>query len=184
MAKLSIKRCENRWRKGVFYNTVAVNDCELHEWFVQYTEEARWLCEAFELYDNKETEIVWVCIGQIDVGVRSYVPLLVCSDDVDLSCTVLMAEQLAEDEQIIWQRFGWLQGDVEEQNPDDIEWINDIPPLIFSRDNFIETFSQLRTAVINGIIESASIPEKFIDLPNIEFPATKELWELEDFSYL
>lgn len=40
-------------------------------------------------------------------GTSTLVPLLVCSDDMDFNCTVLMAEQIVEGDTLRWQRFGW-----------------------------------------------------------------------------
>lgn len=185
MDKLAITKCQNRWRHDVFYDTVTVNGEPLFEWFGQYNDEAKSLCEAFDLMNNSETETVWICLGQVQIGVCSYVPLLACPDDMDFSCTILMAEQISQNEEIVWHRFGWwVTGDIEQQNADMVEWIDNIPPLNFSRENFINTFSKFRDITIESIIANASVPEKFVELPNIEFPATKELWELEDFSYL
>lgn len=39
-------------------------------------------------------------------GTSTLVPLLVCSDDMDFDCTVLMVEQVVADAVITWERFG------------------------------------------------------------------------------
>ncbi|MBU6956919.1 hypothetical protein KRR23_04065 [Pseudomonas sp. CVAP len=40
-------------------------------------------------------------------GSSTLVPLLVCSDDMDFYCTVLMVEQVIEGDTVHWRRFGW-----------------------------------------------------------------------------
>src|SRR5262245_47469316 len=42
-----------------------------------------------------------------DVGCTGYAPVLICPDDLDLSCSVVMAEVIAEPEVIRWDRLGY-----------------------------------------------------------------------------
>jgi hypothetical protein len=40
------------------------------------------------------------------VGCTGYAPIFICPDDLDLSCSVLMAEVVAEPDAVRWDRFG------------------------------------------------------------------------------
>lgn len=42
-----------------------------------------------------------------DVGCSGYAPVLICPDDLDLCCSVVMAEVVAEAEVIRWDRLGY-----------------------------------------------------------------------------
>jgi hypothetical protein len=41
-----------------------------------------------------------------DVGCTGYAPVLICPDDLDLGCSVVMAEVVAEPTVIRWDRLG------------------------------------------------------------------------------
>ncbi|MFX9532959.1 hypothetical protein ABTO68_20405, partial [Acinetobacter baumannii] len=38
-------------------------------------------------------------------AVSTVVPILICSDDLDLACSVIMVEQVVSADQVIWARF-------------------------------------------------------------------------------
>ena len=68
-------------------------------------------------------------------GSSTIVPLLVCSDDMDLNCTVLVAEQLVQGGTISWLRFGWsISGGLEVGAQ--TRWISGTPPVEFALDDF------------------------------------------------
>lgn len=68
-------------------------------------------------------------------GSSTIVPLLVCSDDMDLDCTVLVAEELVQGGTISWLRFGWsISGGLEVGAQ--TRWISGTPPVEFALDDF------------------------------------------------
>lgn len=68
-------------------------------------------------------------------GSSTVVPLLVCSDDMDFDCTVLVAEQVVKGDTIIWRRFGWsLSGGLEVGIQ--TRWITDSQPVEFVLEDF------------------------------------------------
>lgn len=68
-------------------------------------------------------------------GSSTVVPLLVCSDDMDFDCTVLVAEQVVIGDTIIWRRFGWsLSGGLEVGIQ--TRWITDSQPVEFVLEDF------------------------------------------------
>jgi hypothetical protein len=55
----------------------------------------------------------WPCtrtrIEEVQENVSVIVPLLVCPDDVDFGCTVVVAEQETKNSITTWRRFGFAQ---------------------------------------------------------------------------
>lgn len=69
-------------------------------------------------------------------------PILMCPDDCDLSCTVIVAEVETTNDQIKWNRIG-----IDKNNPMEvidkykfletgIEWLDDIPVMTFSKEDY------------------------------------------------
>ena len=70
------------------------------------------------------------------VGYTGYAPVLICPDDLDLSCSVVMAEVVAEADVIRWDRLGYDAtpgGAVGSQ----IRWEPGWGPYRFSRSRYI-----------------------------------------------
>lgn len=57
-------------------------------------------------HDDADRAVPW---GRIlpDVGCTGYAPVLICPDDLDLVCSVVMAEVVAEPAVIQWDRIGY-----------------------------------------------------------------------------
>ena len=63
------------------------------------------------LMDEDELTIAWnlltpVQMHSADPSISTVVPLLICPDDMDLSCTVIVVEQTVDPENVTWKRFG------------------------------------------------------------------------------
>lgn len=58
------------------------------------------------LIDDDEMKTAWRRIFPSDVGLTTIVPLLICPDDVDLTCSVIVVEQEISDDFVYWNRFG------------------------------------------------------------------------------
>jgi hypothetical protein len=56
-------------------------------------------------HDQTNVAIPWQRILP-DVGCTGYAPILICPDDLDLRCNVIMVEVVAEPEIIRWDRLG------------------------------------------------------------------------------
>lgn len=172
MNRLSIIKVRDELASEVTYSGLAIDGIKLDEWLSGFVDELNsqpsimtikglWLSLVLDLYSD--TKIVWQYLGQLCDGAVSYVPLLVCPDDVDLSCLVVATEQYVLDNSIVWKRFGFVLGAVEEQNQDAIEWFVAVPELIFSRENFIEVFTKL----LEEFVEAYKHQGEFLD---INFP--------------
>jgi hypothetical protein len=59
------------------------------------------------LIDDNEMQTAWYRITPSDVGLTTIVPVLICDQDVNLSCVVLVVEQEVSDDFIHWNRVGF-----------------------------------------------------------------------------
>lgn len=173
MNKLSLKNRQNKWRPEVFYDDIRIDGLYFDEWFAQFECQLGSLLSAFDLLRENDTQKVWFYLGQLQDNDRYFVPVLACPDDLDLLCSVVVAEQMVEQNCVKWLRFGFLLDNLEKQDANDIQWLTNIPPLIFDKDNFIAVFSEFLTVIKNRNLEDG------IQL-NIKLPADrpKEDWEL------
>lgn len=57
------------------------------------------------LSDDVEAKTAWKLLDPANKG-STVVPLLVCPDDRDLSCTVVVVEQVTDADHVVWKRFG------------------------------------------------------------------------------
>lgn len=96
------------------------------------------------LIDDDEQKLAWDRIESVDAGVSTVIPLLVCGDDVDLKCTVIVAEQVASEEDVTWQRFGFSRTAGRETGIS-TAWIREIPPVTFSRAEFLAALATFKS---------------------------------------
>ena len=98
------------------------------------------------LGDEQERKAVWERIIPAP-NATAYSPLLMCPDDLDFSCTLLIAETVAQEHKIIWQRFGWDQTswrDLPTKVGTSVNWIENLGPLIFHREEYIKAIFRFR----------------------------------------
>jgi hypothetical protein len=64
------------------------------------------------LIDDEEDKLSKSRIRPEKAGTSTIVPILVCSDDMDLRCTVIVVEQVIGSDYVEWKRFGlsWSTG--------------------------------------------------------------------------
>jgi len=95
------------------------------------------------LSDDDDTYLVWDRTYSTAPGWEALVPLLVCSDDLDLTCTVIVAEQHADEHHVHWRRFGLLRELITLQCPA-VDWYDSIPSLTFERSRFESVLDAFR----------------------------------------
>lgn len=171
MNKLSMINVQEKSQPEAFRSELMVDGIKINEWLSEFTDKdiqlqgldikELGLSLALDLYSD--TKIVWYYLGQLHSGSVSYVPLLVCPDDNDLCCTVIVTEQCVTDDIVQWKRFGLLKGLSQSQDPDTIDWFMTIPELTFARDNFTNVFSQFK----KDFTEAYRHQGEFLD---IDFP--------------
>ena len=97
-----------------------------------------------DLYDARERSVVWSRI-QPETPSRVILPVLMCSDDLDFSCTVVVADMTYDKETVTWHGLGF--GTMEfDQPPSAIAptgWFPGLGPFSFSRADYdccVESF--------------------------------------------
>lgn len=108
----------------------------------------------YELYPNEEllglvpVIVEWLSFEEEKRLVRSryhssekmqILPVLMCPDDCDLYCTLIVAEVMLEDEEIIWNRIGIditnLTNSIEEVGKE-VQWLELMPALRFKKTDY------------------------------------------------
>lgn len=87
------------------------------------------------LVNSKEQEYVWAntlsCKNETTI-----LPILVCPDDLDFSCTVIVCEVKYTDTSVQWMRIGKDMTGFPNYIGKDIEWFQNLPSLHFSRQQY------------------------------------------------
>ncbi|WP_019639177.1 hypothetical protein [Paenibacillus fonticola] len=70
-------------------------------------------------------------------------PILMCPDDCDLICTIVVAEVIKKDNQVLWNRLGVDLSKLGipynyELVGTEVDWLNLVPKMKFDRNNYIE----------------------------------------------
>ncbi|MFJ4248135.1 MULTISPECIES: hypothetical protein [Pseudomonas] len=82
------------WIKGVIYDAIGNDDTD------GLVPAQGWLT------DDDHSRYAWQVLEPNAEDSSTIVPLLICPDDMDLSCTVAVVEQVIRGETVIWERFG------------------------------------------------------------------------------
>ncbi len=98
------------------------------------------------LENENERKVTWdKIIPQNNETVIS--PILMCSDDLDFWCTIIVAESKCIGDKIIWQRLGSDDSDrgfYPETVGQKVNWFDKIGPFIFDKQQFIDCVNQFR----------------------------------------
>lgn len=75
-------------------------------------------------------------------------PILMCPDDCDLTCTLIVAEVLKSDDQVIWRRIGVDSSNLGipynyELVGKEVTWLDLVPEMKFSNDKYIENLKTI-----------------------------------------
>ncbi|MCA9093932.1 MAG: hypothetical protein KDA68_10625 [Planctomycetaceae bacterium] len=86
------------------------------------------------------------------------VPLLMCPDDLDFSCSLIVAEVRQEKDCVWWNRVGMNRQDLwgfPEQLGKDVEWFEAVPPFEFEKTEYKECvrsfLDQWRDPALSGL---------------------------------
>jgi hypothetical protein len=81
------------------------------------------------------------------MGSPTILPILICPDDLDFSCTVVVTEVLHTPTQITWARFGFDSTPTRDVQPNTIgssvDWFPDIESMKFDRDAYTSVLSNM-----------------------------------------
>lgn len=90
------------------------------------------------LYDEDESRIAWELLEPTHEG-STVAPLLVCPDDMDLNCTVVVVEQIVDKQTVEWRRFGLSINHINSVVTS-VRWSESGQCAIFDRTQFEEAF--------------------------------------------
>ncbi|MFN0196902.1 MAG: hypothetical protein ACKVT0_09150 [Planctomycetaceae bacterium] len=93
-------------------------------------------------HNDEDGDIPWQRILP-EVGCTGYAPVLICPDDLDYSCSVVMVEVVAEPDLIRWDRLGFdatRNGAVGSC----IRWLSGLGPYRFSRADYQRCLAAFR----------------------------------------
>ncbi|MDC8004827.1 hypothetical protein POV27_12255 [Aureisphaera galaxeae] len=100
------------------------------------------------LYNKNEEEVVWERIDLRPNEIK-IVPILMCPDDCDFSCTVVVVEMKLDGDTVKWNKLGIDETLTRADNPKtvgrNIKWFQNIGPFEFRKDDFyhcINTFKK------------------------------------------
>lgn len=75
-------------------------------------------------------------------------PLLMCGEDIDFWCTVIVAESIGTSGTITWKRIGTDETSDRGLHPEHtgqkVNWLNKIGPFIFDRQEYVNCIEQFR----------------------------------------
>ncbi|EJM82136.1 hypothetical protein [Pseudomonas sp. GM60] len=86
-----------------------INDVPIEEWLnsqLEYPDLDLYGLSLMWLLDEEEDALAQRRFAPAEDGTSTPVPLLVCGDDMDFDCFVLMTEQVIDGETLHWRRFG------------------------------------------------------------------------------
>ncbi|CAM3597953.1 hypothetical protein CCOS865_04133 [Pseudomonas reidholzensis] len=125
-----------------------IDDVGIEQWLAEHLadEQLSFLGLSLNwLIDDAEEALAKRRFTPGEDGSSTIVPLLVCSDDMDLGCTVLVAEQVVEGGTLSWVRFGWSISEGLEVGAQ-TRWISSSQPVVFALENFqraVEDFAAM-----------------------------------------
>ncbi|WP_338525254.1 hypothetical protein NUH87_06320 [Pseudomonas batumici] len=127
---------------------LTIDDVGIEQWLASHLNDplvAKLGLSLIWLVHEDEEALVKRRFSPGEDGTSTLVPLLVCSDDMDLNCTVLMAEQVIDGDTLHWRRFGWSTSGKLEVGIS-TRWITESQPVSFALEDFraaLEGFDNL-----------------------------------------
>ncbi|WP_176469909.1 hypothetical protein [Pseudomonas sp. Irchel 3A5] len=95
------------------------------------------------LIDDDDSNYAWRILEPVMEDCSTIVPLLICADDMDLSCTVAVVEQVIRSDTVIWERFGravdTISGVITA-----VHWNEMNQRVSFPRDQFLDALSEFK----------------------------------------
>jgi hypothetical protein len=88
------------------------------------------------LIDDDDMKTAWRRINPDGVGLTTIVPLLICPDDVDLTCNVIVVEQETSTDLIHWNRFGFAMDKPYDSVGATVQWFKKFHQVDFKRTEY------------------------------------------------
>ncbi|XSG77324.1 hypothetical protein ACP8Y2_09985 [Herpetosiphon llansteffanensis] len=104
------------------------------------------------LEHQAEQQLVWERVLALE-ETPTIVPFLMCPDDCDFSCTIIVIEVIASATTVSWQRVGYAVGETPYETLDEmpasrlnaIDWLDNDTTWHFDRTAYINTIQALAT---------------------------------------
>tara|TARA_B110000211_G_C14056443_1_gene543595 strand:+ start:1546 stop:2025 length:480 start_codon:yes stop_codon:yes gene_type:complete len=97
------------------------------------------------LEDPEERKEVWLRSFP-DLDKKELLPILMCEEDIDFSCTLIIAEVTCDDNFIYWNKFGLEDSDA--QTPGEIGksvmWFDEVKPMKFTIADYSDLLNKFR----------------------------------------
>lgn len=96
------------------------------------------------LMDNEDLALAWRRIRPYQENCSTIVPLLICPDDLDLTCTVVVVEQELMHQEILWHRFGMAFDQPGDQVGPSVKWFRNNASARFALGQFQSAIAELQ----------------------------------------
>ncbi len=100
---------------------------------------------SFAMEIAAERKVVWERILPKE-GIISNCPILMCPDDNDFSCTLMIAAIENKGDRIEWQRLGLdqTQESETERVGTRVKWLEKIEPFVFEKQNYLQLIADFK----------------------------------------
>ncbi len=145
---ITTRRHKNEF-SGFFYYVILVDGVSLEDYVLKtkHAEIKAGLVPTLLnwLDDPGEREEVWKRVLSEDQE-AARLPILMCSEDIDFGCTLIMTEVRSDSQHVYWERFGLEESDstVPTEVGTKVLWFDDILPLKFARAQYEEVLTRFR----------------------------------------
>lgn len=95
------------------------------------------------LLDESDLQNAWYLLGPKDESSSTIVPVLICPDDMDMSCTVAVVEQQVDTQTVSWLRIGRAT-DVRNGIVVSVEWEMPSQKAVFDKAAFRAAVDELK----------------------------------------
>lgn len=142
--KISVENQNSKYLKDA-HPTILIDDKPLDQFFGEYypNDFIPGLIPMIVDWMNLDEESKLVEYVYDSTDKTKILPILMCPDDCDLSCTIIVAEVETTNNQIKWNRIG-----IDRNNPKEvidkkkflkigIEWIDNVPIMIFNKEEYM-----------------------------------------------
>lgn len=95
-------------------------------------------------FNEQDLVLAWRRLRPREEDCTTIVPLLICPDDLDFNCTVVVAEQETCGSSVVWRRFGFSLHSPGDQVGSSVRWFDKSPSATFDANQFNCAISELK----------------------------------------
>lgn len=150
MRNLDINIAVNKFNYNDYYE-ILVDGISLEDLILENTEigiEKGLVSTFLNWLDNpRERKIVWER-ALPNLNSTTFLPILMCGDDLDFNCTIIITECESDTEHVYWKRFGLDVGGNEnmpESIGENVQWFKNSESLVFDKKQYIAILERFRS---------------------------------------